>query len=285
MKPVISLILLFFIAFDSPKTNDNLTMEDITVCHAPSATDLFAEFVKDPAFVNSHVTPRSINFQNQNGQEIQFTTSGEKGNGYLIKSATPTDKYLFVIHEWWGLNDQIKEQTAKLYKDLGNINVLAIDLYDGQVTDDPKKAGQLMGGVKSARAEAIIKGAMAYAGSSAEIYTIGWCFGGGWSLQASILLGDQAKGAVMYYGMPEKDLEKLKSLKVDVLGIWATERWINADVIAGFEKSMKEANKNLISHQYKSNHAFANPSQPSYNEADAKDAYQKTIAFLKERID
>ena len=86
-----------------------------------------------------------------------------------------------------------------------------------------------MQGVKEDRAKAIIKGAIAYAGPNAHIATIGWCFGGGWSLQASLLAGKQDVACVMYYGMPEQDVNKLKTLHADVLGNFANkDNWINS---------------------------------------------------------
>ncbi len=284
MKILLSFSLFLISTFTYNIASDSGVSGEITICHTP-ATESFAALAADASFVSMHETPTPLVFQAENGKNITFSTAdGREGNGFEIKAAAPTDKYLFVIHEWWGLNDHIKKQAQKLYKDLGNINVIALDLYDGEVTDNPQQAGKLMGGVKTARAEAIINGAIKYVGSSAKVYTIGWCFGGGWSLQASLLLAKQAQGCVIYYGMPEKDVERLKNLQTDVLGIWATERWINKDIITAFENNMKDANKQLASHTYKSAHAFANPSQRSYNSDDAADAYAKTLAFFKERM-
>ena len=287
MKPLIIFsAILFSLLGISKKTTDSA--DNITVCHDPnlSATENFALLVNDPGFVDAHKTPRPITFDLQDGQNISFDTpDGKKGNAFQIKAKSATNNYLFVIHEWWGLNEHIKQEAQKLYGDLGNVNILALDLYDGEVTSNPQEAGKLMGGVKTERAESIIKGAMNLAGSNAKIYTIGWCFGGGWSLQTALLSGSQAGGSVMYYGMPEANVDKLKMLQTDVLGIWAgQERWINPEIVAKFEANMKEAGKTLVSKSYDANHAFANPSQPSYKENEAKQAYQLTLNFFKERI-
>ena len=184
-----------------------------------------------------------------------------------------------------GLNDYIKKESERLYNDLGNVNVIALDLYDGKVATTREDAGKFMQAVKEDRAQAIIKGAIEYAGPKARIATIGWCFGGGWSLQASIMAGKQDVACVMYYGMPEKSVDRLKTLNADVLGNFANkDQWINPKVVAQFETDMKEAGKKLYVHEFDADHAFANPSNPHYNKDATADAYSKAIPFIKERM-
>ncbi len=111
---------------------------------------------------------------------------------------------------------------------------------------------------------------------------MGWCFGGGWSLQATLLLKEKSKACVMFYGMPEKDVEKLKTLSQNVLFVHAQkDKWINDEVVATFEANMKTAGKNLTVARYDADHAFANPSSPRYHEASAKQARETVKRFLK----
>ena len=90
----------------------------------------------------------------------------------------------------------------------------------------------------------------------------------------------------MYYGMPVSDVNVLKTLNCDVLNFWGTQDgFINGEVIGAFEKNMKAAGKNLTSYSYNAGHGFANPSNAqAYNADAAADSYQKTLAFLKERL-
>jgi carboxymethylenebutenolidase len=165
------------------------------------------------------------------------------------------------------------------------VNIVDLDLYDGQVATTREDAGKLMQAVKEDRAKAIINGAIAYAGPKAHIATLGWCFGGGWSLQTALIAGKQAVACVMYYGMPEQDVNRLKTLNCDVLGNFANkDQWINTKVVAKFAEDMKAAGKKLYLHQYDADHAFANPSNPVYNSEATKDAYTHTIEFLKARL-
>lgn len=113
---------------------------------------------------------------------------------------------------------------------------------------------------------------------------MGWCFGG-WSLQSALIGGKQTVGCVMYYGMPEKDVAKLKMLKSDVLGLFAEQdKSISPEIVAQFEKNMAAAGKKVTVKEYPAVHAFANPSNPNYNKVLAEDAHQRALAYLKARL-
>ena len=89
----------------------------------------------------------------------------------------------------------------------------------------------------------------------------------------------------MYYGMPEKDVAKLKTLNSDVLGLFADQdKWINPEVVGQFEKDMAAAGKKVTVKEYPADHAFANPSNPKYNKELAADAHQRALAYLKARL-
>lgn len=253
------------------------------LCHAPEeldATTAFASFADDPAFRNAHPSPQATEYDHS-GQDVEFPVEGgANGRGYLMRAHGNTNKYLLLFHEWWGLNDNIKRETAQWCHELG-INVLAIDLYDGKVVTTADEAGQLMQSNDPARSSAIIAGAVKYLGDNADFRTMGWCFGGGWSLRAALQLGDRAKGCVVYYGAPEQDVEKLKTLGTDVVFIHPTrDKWITEDMTKEFEKNMTTAGKKVKVFHYDADHAFANPSSPRYNEQAAKDARSVVTAYL-----
>src|ERR1700733_616052 len=100
-------------------------------CCAASATESFAQLASEIEFVLSHPVPLPFYFQSTNGKNIRFKTpDGTDAYGWEIRAKQSTDNYIFVIHEWWGLNDYIKQEAEGLWKNLGNVNVIAIDLYD-----------------------------------------------------------------------------------------------------------------------------------------------------------
>ncbi|MEI7907385.1 MAG: dienelactone hydrolase family protein [Bacteroidota bacterium] len=255
-------------------------------CCAPTATEEFAAFGKDMAFVALHEAPVPFVFEAVAGEMKTIKTSdGSDANIYEVKSIKKSDNYLFVFHEWWGLNDYIKQEAEQWRRDLKNVNIIALDLYDRKIAEVPDSAKKYVGEVKEERARAIIKAAIDYAGENAKIATLGWCFGGGWSMQTALMLGKQASGCVIYYGMPEKDVTKLKTLNCDVLGIFGTkDGFINPKVVAEFEKNMKAAKKKLTVKNFDAVHAFANPSNPSHDKEKTAEANAAALAFLKSKF-
>ncbi|MEY4920416.1 MAG: hypothetical protein RLZZ431_1598 [Bacteroidota bacterium] len=224
-----------------------------------------------PAFAGMHPSPIVVNPENLLGKMMSFDAAdGKQANAYFIAAKKKSNKYLIVIQEWWGLNENIKMEADKYYTDLGDVNVIAVDMYDGKVAATPDSAMKLMRGADMGRMTAIMQGAIKYAGSKASIYSVGWCFGGMWSLQTAILAGPQA------------NMEKLKSIQCDIIGFFGNlDQSPSPTMVNDFEKNMKEAGKNLSVNRYQAGHGFANPSNPSYNAAAKEDAYAKAIAFLK----
>ena len=238
------------------------------------------------AFVASHLPPLPFTLEGPKGQMVLFKTpDGKNGRAYVVKSDKPTDKVVFMFHEWWGLNDYIKREADNLCAELGDADVYALDLYDGEIATTPADAQKLMTGLKDDRARAIIHGAMVMAGAKAKIASIGWCMGGMWSMQSALLEAKHAVGCVMYYGMPENDLKKLKTLNCDIIGFFGTQdKFINPDVVKKFQDNMKAAGKKIEVHSYDAVHAFANPSNPKYDRASADDAHAKALLYLKDRL-
>lgn len=262
--------------------------KSITMCGTTAQnTEAFARLADDATFRRVHPNPHDYAHTDAAGEMLTFATpDGREGSAYAIRADESSEHYLLVIHEWWGLNDHIKQKADQLYQDLDGVNVLALDLYDGQVATDRERAREIMQSVSVERAQAIIEGAIAYAGEGAGIATIGWCFGGGWSLQATILADEQAAGCVMYYGMPVQEPEQIAAIEADVLGIFgAQDNGITPEVVRTFEEQMEAANKEITVEMYEAGHGFANPSNPNYAPEATKDAYEKTLAFLREHLD
>jgi carboxymethylenebutenolidase len=215
---------------------------------------------------------------------------GQSLHGYL---AHPKDRAvsglpgLIVIHEWWGLNDNIRAVTRRLAGE-GYV-ALAVDLYGGAAASGPDQAKELMGKAMAHPELAIANLQQAYAhllhGGANRIGVIGWCFGGAWSLQTAIAIPD-LKAAVVYYGRPETDRKALAALQVPVLGLYGTaDQSIPVASVRAFEALAKELGKKMEIHLYEgAGHAFANPSGTNYRAEAATDAWQRSIAFLDEHL-
>lgn len=260
------------------------TGTSIPVCHNTAGNDMSA-MAADPAFQQLHAAPLPFTYQGA-GDMVKFSTAdGQSASGFLLKAKKPSNKWLLVYQEWWGLNDNIKQQAETFYNDLNDVNVLAVDMYDGKVATEPAEAGKLMQGASQARLESIMKGAIAYAGPKAEFASVGWCFGGMLSLKSAMLEGKQAKGCVMYYGRPEQDVEKLKTLNTDVLGFFGSQdKGISPESVKTFEENMQKAGEKVTVKMYDAGHGFANPSNPVYNKEASADAYKLAVAYLKDKL-
>lgn len=213
------------------------------------------------------------------------TQGGRRVSGALAVPAKTPASAVLLIHEWWGLNDQIKSVAAEL-AGVGYL-ALALDLYQGRVATTRKDARSYMQSVDTDTATdtatAWAQWLKGHSRGTGRLGTIGWCFGGGWSLNVSI--AHPADATVVYYGRVEKPAADLKSLKGPVLGHFATrDKWINRDMVRKFEAAMKTAGKTYTSHWYEADHGFANPTGARYDAADAKLARQRTLAFFKANL-
>lgn len=251
-------------------------------CCAMGVTNQNALLARNDDFAQTHLEPEAYTLENPLGAMITMKAAdGVDAQAYLIKSAQPSDKYIFVFHEWWGLNDHIKREAEHIFGSFKNVNVIAIDLYDGKVGGTREEAQKLMMHMTEARSKTIVEAAFKFVGPKAQVATYGWCMGGAWSLQAALIGQKQVKACVMYYGMPESNVERLKTLPCEVIGIFATQdKFINTEVVNTFKSNMKKAGKKLTVHNYDADHAFANPSNPGFNKTATEEAFEKASAFL-----
>ncbi len=215
------------------------------------------------------------------------TASGRKVSAALAVPKTTPAPGLLVFHEWWGLNDEVKSAAAEYAKE--GFLALAVDLYEGQSTDQMGEAAKLSQGIRNdpdpARETAVawanwIRADERFGG---KLGTVGWCFGGGWSLNTSI--ATPVNATVIYYGNVAKTAEDVASLQGPVLSHFGTEdRFINEEMVGSFEAAMNEAGKPFTTHWYTADHAFANPSSAVYDEEDAQLSWGRTLEFLKENL-
>ncbi len=252
-------------------------------CQKPGSMKLLA---MNADFRAAHEAPLPLAYAPEKGSMVTFTTNGGKdGNAFFIPSDKPTKKVLIVVHEWWGLNDYIKREAETWQKELGDIDVYAIDLYDGQVATTPDDAGKYMGALTPERGTAIVNGLLNKIGSGKTIATIGWCMGGSWSFTSTVLAGKNAAGCVMYYGFPEADMKKIMPLKADILYIRGSkDGYITKESVDKLETSVKKTGNKFTQYSFDAVHAFANPSNPKYDKEAAGKAHDLSLQFLKAHL-
>jgi carboxymethylenebutenolidase len=220
------------------------------------------------------------------GKSVSYKSGDETVQGILYapegKGPFPA---LVVIHEWWGLNDWVKEQATKL-ADQGYVT-LAIDLYRGKVATTPDEAHEIMRGIPEDRSARDLHAAVEFLKSQSNVKkdrigSIGWCMGGGYALNVALQEPTLA-AAVINYGHLAADADSLKKISAAVLGIFGgQDRGIPVDDVKKFEQALKQqGNKVEIVIYPDAGHAFENPNNKTgYRANDAADAWKHTTSFL-----
>jgi carboxymethylenebutenolidase len=223
-------------------------------------------------------------------QSLDYATvNGETATGYLARPAGVDGPLpgIIVIHEWWGLNDNIRSMAEQLAGQ--GYQALAVDLYGGESADTRDGAAALMS-ASMEKTEALtenLKQAFAYLeGDGQKVGTIGWCFGGAWSLGTALALPNDVDAAVIYYGRLVTDEESLAPLSMPILGFFGSEdQGIPLDSVNAFEAALNALGKDAAIHVYEgADHAFANPSGTAYQAEPAEDAWAKTLAFFETHL-
>ena len=235
---------------------------------------------------------KNVDLQNKTVQYF------EDAQGYLVYPVSSNDSQgklpaVVMIHEWWGVNQNIKDMANLLAKQ--GFVVLAADLYHGSVADNPQRATELVQMARNNQNNSIanLQEAVKYLSlasdvDSTKITSLGWCFGGGQSLQLALNSQEHPLAAtILYYGTPlVTDKQSLSKIKWPVLGIFGDkDEAIPMAEVNQFRTSLNQSGITNEIHIYNGvGHAFANPSGDNYSPKETADAWQKTLSFLKKYV-
>jgi carboxymethylenebutenolidase len=223
-------------------------------------------------------------------ETVQFLSGKDTVSAFLaLPEKAGPHPALIVIHEWWGLNDWVKEQTVKLAEQ-GYV-ALAVDLYRGKVAADPSEAHELMRGLPQDRAIRDLQSGFVFLATRKDVEpghigSIGWCMGGGLSLQLAIHTPRLAACVVNYGSLPT-DPNDIQQILAPVLGNFGAEdRGITPADVTAFEKTMKAMNRRIDVKIYDgAGHGFENPNNTTgYRPEAAADAWSRTLAFLHKAL-
>jgi Dienelactone hydrolase and related enzymes len=305
-KPYITIVFVFFSilisSLNSPLYNIVLLAEGQQQQQQQSAISASTNNVTELSKLNGKNSLITLEnktvdyFENANGYlvyPISTTTSSSSIESNTSANSNNTFPAVVMIHEWWGLNENIKNMAETLAKE-GYV-VLAVDLYNGQVANTTESAQNLVSKVRENPSESInnLQHAVRYLASlenvnSSKIASLGWCFGGGQSLQLALNTEPEypLAATIIYYGNLVSDQESISKIKWPVLGIFGDQdKSISVESVKQFEEAL---NKNGITNEiyiYKGvGHAFANPSGDNYAPQETQDAWEKTVSFLKKYL-
>jgi carboxymethylenebutenolidase len=215
------------------------------------------------------------------GEDI--TIDGTRAYLSLPDAKKPARMGIVVIHEWWGLNDNIRHWSDRLAKD--GYAAIAVDLYGGVVAKTPDEAMAAMKAVDEKKALATLLAAHDFLEKDPRIMatktaSIGWCFGGGWSLRLAMNEPD-LDAAVIYYGHVVSNPDELKPIKAELLSVFGNrDKAITPDDVNAFEAALGKTTVKSSIFRFDADHAFANPSSPRYDQKNATEAWAKVQSFL-----
>jgi carboxymethylenebutenolidase len=221
-------------------------------------------------------------------ETVSYKSGTDTVSGYLaLPEGAGKHPAIVVIHEWWGVNDWVKEQTQK-YASQGYV-ALAVDLYRGKVTTNPDEAHILMRGLPDDRGMRDLEAAFSYLSSRPDvdkIGSVGWCMGGSWSIKLAV---DQPKlsACVVNYGWLPSDPANIAKIKAPVQGNFGAEdQGIPAKDVRAFEAAMKAAGKTVDIKVYGgAGHAFENPNnKQGYRPEAAADAGERISTFFQKYL-
>jgi carboxymethylenebutenolidase len=223
----------------------------------------------------------------QKSKEVSFMSNQDTVLGYLsLPKGEGEHPALILVHEWWGLTQWMKDN-ADIFAKKGYV-ALCVDLYRGKVTDKPDEAGKLAQSLNQEMANNDVVSAYNYLKTQPNVDVnrigcIGWCMGGGFSLQSAINI-PELKAAVVCYGHLTTDSTKLSKIQAPLLGIFGEDdKVIPPDAVKQFEHLLKAQGKSVKIYEYpKSGHAFMNQTNKTgYNKITTKEAWTKIYAFLE----
>jgi len=223
-------------------------------------------------------------------QTVQYKSGDDTVSGYLaLPAGGGRHPAIIVIHEYWGLNDWIK-QNAQKFADQGYV-ALAVDLYRGGVASTPGDAQELMRALPKDRAARDLEAAFTYLAArpdvdASRIASVGWCMGGTYSFQVAIHEPTLA-ACVVNYGAPPTDAAEIAAIHAPILGNFgADDRGITPDAVNAFKQAATAGGKSVDFKEYDgAGHAFENPSNAGgYRPEAAADAWNRIDAFLAKEL-
>ena len=280
-----SLMLVAFLAGCATQSGPPVTDADRETLNRTAEAHAHDKPVATPAATTppvAEVTGKTISYGSVAGVPVQ---------GYLVRPKQSRGRLpgLIVIHEWWGLNDNVRDEAGRLAAE-GYV-VLAVDLYGGRLATEPPAAMKLSQELTAnpEPAEANLRAAYQYledVEKAPRIGTLGWCLGGRWSLRTALILPDRVDATVIYYGTVRAEEAELARLRMPILGLFGSrDRVVPVATVTAFQATMQRLGKHVDVHIYDgAEHAFANPSGTAYEPQAALDAWQLTTAFLRTHL-
>jgi carboxymethylenebutenolidase len=218
-------------------------------------------------------------------ETLNINTSGGATTADVTRPDTDTAAAVVLIHEWWGINDHIRD-LARRYANEGYL-CIAPDLFRGKVAKDTEEAAKLMHDLKIEDGIEMIREAIAEAKLAYKVQKTGingYCMGGTFALRAACEIDELAAAAPFYGDIPPEDV--LKNLKVPTLFIAGKrDAWINPEKVNGLIEAARKYDLPVEVVTYDADHAFFNDTRPEvYDPEAAADAWRRVLDLFKKHL-
>lgn len=283
-KNLIAIFLIALVVFFAGCTEQEITTPGKTPLSTPTGHEQAGE--PDMSYLGLAEVFNGKTGINVSVSSVDVDLEGVRFSGFLAQPVAP-GKYpgIVMIHEWWGLNDQVKSM-ADITAREGYV-VLAVDLFKGNVATTIEGAQSNIRNNPNNETIPKMQAAVKYLRNmtnvnNSRIASLGWCYGGGQSFQLGV--NEDLRATVIYYGQVSTDKGDLIKLKEPVLGIFGAEDTsIPVKNIREFEKILKEQGTKVDIYIYEgAGHGFSNPTNTqAFRKEQSVDAWNKTLDFLE----
>ncbi len=213
-----------------------------------------------------------------------------KMRGYLVKPAKAAGKLpgVLVVHENRGLNPYI-EDVARRLAAAGFVAFAPDALFPlGGYPGDDEKGREMQAKRDPAKMTedfvAAAKWLAGHASCDGKVGVVGFCYGGGMANTLAVRLPEVIKAAAPFYGR-QPTAADVPKIKAALLLHYAEKDTRITDGWPAYEAELKKAGVKATAYIYPgTNHGFHNDTTPRYDEAAAKLAWERTIAFFKETL-
>jgi carboxymethylenebutenolidase len=193
---------------------------------------------------------------------------------------------LVVVHEWWGLNDEIRGQTRRFAAE--GFLALAVDLYAGEVTDRADRAIELVTAMKTQHAMRVVDAAArwltGHPRSKGKVGVTGFCLGGAMALAAAANV-EGLSAILPFYGTPKDEFLQYDRMRAPIQGHYAKEDpFVSAERITRIHERVNAAGGRMDLFFYDGGHAFLRDDPGTHHAESAAIAWPRAIAFLRAHL-
>ena len=228
------------------------------------------------------------------GRMIDFDAAGSPAPGYFATPDGAVGPGVVVLHAWWGLTEPFRQVCDRL-AETGFV-ALAPDLYRGKTAATVEEAQALgealdrdVERVRGDIAEAVQilrqHDATNLAEGRGKLAFVGFSLGGAYALDMSVNLAEEIAAVVTFYASyPGLDYSGAKAAYLCHFA--EDDPFEPAESVAQMEQALQAAGRPVTVHTYPgTKHWFFEDNRPEYDAEAARLAWERTIAFLHERLE